>query len=96
MREPAPSRALVEKRLGKRGFTDLFWPDVLLVEQKSAGRNLDEAYDQAGDYFDGMNGGPIAFQGFPPIRRSGEEATNRLRDEVRAVAPAKKQPFSMR
>ena len=64
--------------------------------QKSAGRNLDEAYDQASDYFDGMNGGPIAFQGFPPIRRSGEEATNRLRDEVRAVAPAKKQPFSMR
>ena len=45
---------LVEKRLGKRGFSDLFWPDVLLVEQKSAGRDLDEAYDQAGDYFDGI------------------------------------------
>ena len=62
---------LVEKRLGKRGFTDLFWPDVLLVEQKSAGRNLDEAYDQAGDYFDGMNGGPYRFSGIsadPPFR----------------------------
>ena len=45
---------LVAKRLGKRGFTDLFWPDVLLVEQKSAGRDLDEAYDQASDYFDGI------------------------------------------
>ena len=38
----------------------------------------------------------IAFQGFPPIRRSGEEAANQLRDEVRAMAPAKKQPYSMR
>ena len=44
----------VAKRLGRRGFTDLFWPDVLLVEQKSAGRDLDEAYDQASDYFDGI------------------------------------------
>ena len=53
-RSVAHYEELVEKRLGKRGFTDLFWPDVLLVEQKSAGRSLDEAYDQAGDYFDGM------------------------------------------
>ena len=42
------------KRLGKRGFADLFWPEVLLVEQKSEGRNLGDAYDQAGEYFDGM------------------------------------------
>ena len=45
----------VAKRLGKRGFADLFWPRVLLVEQKSEGRNLDNAYDQAGEYFDGMD-----------------------------------------
>ena len=53
-RSVAHYETLVAKRLGKRGFTDLFWPDVLLVEQKSAGRDLDKAYDQAGDYFDGI------------------------------------------
>ena len=36
------------------GFIDLFWPGVLLVEQKSAGRDLDKAYGQAGDYFDAL------------------------------------------
>ena len=30
------------------GFIDLFWPGVLLVEQKSAGRNLVAASQQAG------------------------------------------------
>ena len=40
------------KRLGnKRGFLDLFWRGVLLVEQKSAGRNLRRAKEQAFDYF---------------------------------------------
>ncbi|MXW63199.1 MAG: class I SAM-dependent DNA methyltransferase [Bacteroidetes bacterium SB0662_bin_6] len=43
------------KRLGDaRGFIDLFWPGVLIVEQKSAGRNLAKAYDQAGEYFDAL------------------------------------------
>ena len=36
------------------GYIDLFWPGVLLVEQKSAGRNLTRAYRQAGDYFDAL------------------------------------------
>ena len=36
------------------GFIDLFWPGVLLVEQKSAGRDLDAARDQAGTYFDAL------------------------------------------
>ena len=36
------------------GFIDLFWPGVLLVEQKSAGRDLDAARDQAGTYFDAV------------------------------------------
>ena len=31
------------------GFIDLFWPGVLIVEQKSAGRDLDKAYGQAGE-----------------------------------------------
>ncbi len=36
------------------GFIDLFWPGVLLVEQKSAGRDLGKAYEQAGEYFDAL------------------------------------------
>jgi type I restriction-modification system DNA methylase subunit len=40
------------KRLGnKRGFIDLFWKGVLLVEQKSEGGNLTRAKQQAFDYF---------------------------------------------
>ena len=43
------------KRLGeKRGFIDLFWKGVLLVEQKSAGRDLARAKEQALDYFPGL------------------------------------------
>ena len=36
------------------GFIDLFWPGVLIVEQKSAGRHLGKAYEQAGGYFDAL------------------------------------------
>lgn len=43
------------KLLGsKRGFIDLFWKGVLLVEQKSAGRSLVPAKSQALDYFPGL------------------------------------------
>lgn len=38
----------------KRGFIDLFWKGVLLVEQKSAGRGLVPAKQQALDYFPGL------------------------------------------
>ena len=38
----------------KRGFIDLFWKGVLLVEQKSAGRDLVRARQQAHDYFPGL------------------------------------------
>lgn len=38
----------------KRGFIDLFWKGVLLVEQKSMGGNLDKARQQAFDYFPGL------------------------------------------
>lgn len=42
-------------RLGdRRGFIDLFWKGVLLVEHKSRGRDLDKAYTQALDYFPGI------------------------------------------
>ncbi|MGL4634557.1 MAG: DNA methyltransferase, partial [Beijerinckiaceae bacterium] len=38
----------------KRGFLDLFWKGKLLVEQKSAGRDLKAARKQALDYFPGL------------------------------------------
>lgn len=43
------------KRLGhERGFMDLFWKGMLLVEQKSAGRDLSKAKEQALNYFPGL------------------------------------------
>lgn len=46
--------ALYEKKVEmvgrSHGFIDLFWPGMLVVEQKSAGRNLESASTQADDY----------------------------------------------
>ena len=43
------------KKLGNaQGFIDLLWKGVLLVEQKSAGRSLTKAKNQAFDYFPGL------------------------------------------
>ena len=46
--------ALYEKKVDmvgrSHGFIDLFWPGMLIVEQKSAGRDLDSASTQADDY----------------------------------------------
>jgi hypothetical protein len=44
----------VKKLGGKHGFIDLFWKGVLLVEHKSAGRDLVRAKAQALDYFPGL------------------------------------------
>ncbi len=44
----------VKKLNDGSGFIDLFWPGVLIVEQKSAGRDLEKAYGQAGEYFDAL------------------------------------------
>ena len=44
----------VRKLDNSSGFIDLFWPGMLLVEQKSEGRDLKKAYGQAGDYFDAL------------------------------------------
>ena len=44
----------VQRLDNSRGFIDLFWPGVLLVEQKSAGINLAAARKQAGTYFDAL------------------------------------------
>ena len=40
----------IKKLNGKQGFIDLFWPGMLLAEQKSAGRDLTKASVQALDY----------------------------------------------
>jgi N-6 DNA Methylase len=44
------------KRAGSKapGFIDLFWKGTLLVEQKSAGRDLTKAKEQALEYFPGI------------------------------------------
>lgn len=47
----APVKLLGEKR----GFIDLIWKGVLLVEQKSEGYDLAKARKQAFDYFAGLN-----------------------------------------
>lgn len=44
----------VKKLSGETGFIDLFWPGVLIVEQKSKGKDLAKAEKQAGDYFDAL------------------------------------------
>ena len=41
----APSRSK-----GGKKFTDLLWPDRVLIEMKSRGENLEKHYDQAFDY----------------------------------------------
>ena len=41
-----------EKR--RHGRIDAFWKGVLLIEHKSAGQDLDRAFGQAIDYFDGL------------------------------------------
>jgi hypothetical protein len=45
---------LVKKRNNKQGFIDVFWKGVILVEHKSRGKDLDKAYQQAADYFEGL------------------------------------------
>ena len=51
-RNVARYEAHVAKLDNRSWFIDLFWPGMLIVEQKSAGRDLKAAYAQAGEYFD--------------------------------------------
>ena len=44
----------VKKLDNRSGFIDLFWPGVLIVEQKSLGGDLEKAAGQAGEYFDAL------------------------------------------
>ncbi len=40
---------------GRQGYIDLFWKGTLVVEHKSEGEDLDKAYSQALDYFNGLD-----------------------------------------
>ena len=53
-RSVARYEAHVAKLDNRSGYIDLFWPGVLIVEQKSAGHDLARAYEQAGEYFDAL------------------------------------------
>lgn len=53
-RDVARYEEWVEKLDNHHGFIDLFWPGVLIVEQKSAGKDLDKATEQAGEYYDSL------------------------------------------
>lgn len=44
----------VKKLDGRSGYIDLLWKGILLIEQKSRGKDLDRAYQQAKDYFPGL------------------------------------------
>ncbi|KAB2894418.1 MAG: class I SAM-dependent DNA methyltransferase [Bacteroidetes bacterium] len=44
----------VAKAGAKAGYIDLFWPGLLIVEHKSAGKDLSKAFTQAVDYFPGL------------------------------------------
>lgn len=50
-RQVATFEEPVKKLGGKHGFIDLFWKGTLLVEHKSAGRDLVRAKEQALEYF---------------------------------------------
>lgn len=54
VRRVASFEELVRNLGEKRGYIDLFWKGVLLVEQKSIGRDLKKAKTQAYDYFPGL------------------------------------------
>lgn len=73
----------VKKLNNKAGFIDLFWPRVLLVEQKSAGRDLAKAEIQAGEYFDALKEAErprfqllCDFQNFQLLDRDTRESTS--------------------
>lgn len=48
------ARKRFEEKGGKGGFIDLLWKGTLIAEHKSLGKDLDSAYRQALDYFEGL------------------------------------------
>jgi hypothetical protein len=45
----------VKKLDSKTGFIDLLWKGIILIEHKSRGKDLDRAFQQAKEYFPGLN-----------------------------------------
>ena len=85
----------VAKLDNRWGFIDLFWPGVLIVEQKSAGRDLDKAYGQAGEYFDAL---PEADRAplHPGQRLSDIRASRFLTSGKRSHSPSTSYPVMSR
>ena len=54
VRKVADFEKQITKLSGSTGYIDLYWPRVLLVEQKSKGKSLIEAKKQADEYFAGL------------------------------------------
>jgi hypothetical protein len=82
----------VEMLGDKRGFIDLFWRGVLLVEQKSKGRSLEKARQQALDYFPGLREAELPryllvsdFQSFELTDLEGKSTAFLLKDLPRHV-----------
>jgi type I restriction-modification system DNA methylase subunit len=48
------ARTRFEQSGNKGGFIDLFWRGTLIAEHKSLGKDLDSAYKQALEYFEGL------------------------------------------
>ncbi len=48
------ARKRFEEKGGQGGFIDLLWKGMLIAEHKSLGKDLDSAYQQALDYFEGL------------------------------------------
>lgn len=53
-RKVARFEAKAQRLDGGTGFIDLFWPGMLIAEQKSAGKDLVKAEEQAMDYLDSV------------------------------------------
>jgi hypothetical protein len=54
-RKVASFEKRVKKLGGRDGYVDMLWKGTLLIEQKSRGKDLARAYQQAIDYFPGLS-----------------------------------------
>ncbi|MFF0904026.1 UNVERIFIED_CONTAM: class I SAM-dependent DNA methyltransferase [Kocuria sp. CPCC 205316] len=54
-RNVAKFEAQAKRITGGTGFIDVFWPGMMIAEQKSAGKDLDAAEDQAMDYLTNLS-----------------------------------------
>jgi hypothetical protein len=54
-RRVATFEQLVKKIDAKQGYIDLLWKGMILIEHKTRGKDLTKAYNQAKEYFPGLN-----------------------------------------